>query len=168
MQPKTKTKAKTKAKAGGAVTAPRPVLLQDLVVKAPRRDVWDVGTWRRALQSADRGRTALLYDLYDDMLSDPVLGDAAEKRTGAVLNGDLTFLDAKGKEVGVITDLIDTEEFEELQKIILNAKLYGRSGVELGWFGDRLSVYEVAPKYIDLTGRKVLLDPANPLSLIHI
>lgn len=160
MRPKTKTKSKPKA--DGAVTAPRPVILQDLVIKAPRRDVWDVGTWRRALQSADRGRTALLYDLYDDMLIDPVLGDAAEKRAGAVLNGDLTFLDAKGKEVDVITDLIDTEEFEELQKIILGAKLYGRSGVELGWSGDRLSVYEVAPKYIDLTERKVLLDPANP------
>ncbi|MCI6278223.1 MAG: DUF935 family protein [Bacteroidales bacterium] len=164
MQPKTQTqtKAKTKAKAGGAVTAPRPVILQDLVVKAPRRDVWDVGTWRRALQSADRGRTALLYDLYDDMLIDPVLGDAVDKRIGAVLNSDLTFLDAKGREVEEVSALIDTEEFEELQKIILNAKLYGRSGVELGWSGDRLSVYEVAPKYIDLTGRKVLLDPANP------
>lgn len=34
--------------------------------------------------------------------------------------------------------------------------------MELGWSGDRLSVYEVAPKYIDLTGRKVLLDPSNP------
>ena len=50
-----------------------------LVVKAPNRQSFDVGTWRNALRSADMGRVKTLYDLFDDLLIDGVLSDACRK-----------------------------------------------------------------------------------------
>ena len=94
--------------------ATEPVIVNQVIVKAPQRKVYDVGDWRNALRSADSGRVKSLYDLFDDVLIDGLLADAISKRIDAVLNSELTFLDKDGKEVEEIAAIMDTTDWEEL------------------------------------------------------
>lgn len=70
----------------GKTTDSRQLIVQQIVVKAPQRRVYDIGDWRTSLRSADNGRPKYLYDLFDDLLIDGVLADAISKRVDAVLN----------------------------------------------------------------------------------
>lgn len=145
---------KEKKKAGS-------LIVHDLVVKAPTRRPWDAADWRQALRAADRGRVAQLYDLYGDMLIDTTLADALDKRTQAVINNDLTFVDPDGEEVEEVSDLIDTEAFEQLLTIIMRGRLLGRAGAELGWSEEGLTVADLPPKHLDVDRREILLDPTD-------
>ncbi len=130
-------------------------VVNQLVIKAPNRKTYDVGAWRNALQSADRGRVKTLFDLYEDLLIDGVLADAVSKRVDAVTNSELTFQDASGKEVDDITTLINTPDFEELLTQVINTKFWGRSGMELD-FTDGMSVFEIPRKHINLDTQQIL------------
>ena len=145
---------KEKKKAGS-------LIVHDLVVKAPTRRPWDAADWRQALRAADRGRVAQLYDLYGDMLIDTTLADALDKRTQAVINNDLAFVDPDGEEVEEVSDLIDTEAFEQLLTIIMRGRLLGRAGAELGWSEEGLTVADLPPKHLDVDRREILLDPTD-------
>lgn len=151
-----------------AKTKKQSIVIQDLVIKAPNRRPWDVGDWRQALRSADRGRTASLYDLYEDVLVDTTLADALDKRTQAVINADILFLDAEGREVDALKELIDTEEFETLQSLVMKARLLGRSAVEFGWSESGLTVSEIPPKHIDLEHQRILLDPTDDKGISYL
>lgn len=153
---------RTKKKGAGGV------IVQDLIIKAPTRRPWDVNDWRQAMRSADRGRMGGLYDLYEDMLVDTVLADAIDKRTGAVVNADITFVDKDGNEVEAIKELIDTEEFEQLQNLIMQGRLKGRSGVEFGWSESGLVVSEIPPKHIDVEHHEILLDPSDERGVSYV
>ncbi|MDY3112177.1 MAG: DUF935 family protein [Porphyromonas sp.] len=146
----------------------KPIIFQELIIKAPNRRPWDVGDWRQALRSADRGKVAPLYDLYEDMLVDTTLADALDKRTQAVVNADITFLDKDGQEVDLLKDLIDTEEFEALQRLIMKARLLGRSAVEFGWTNEGLTVSEIPPKHLDLEHQQILLDPTDDKGISYL
>lgn len=143
-------------------TGTKQPILQSIVVKAPSRRPWDVGDWRSALRSADYGNARMLYDLYEDMLIDGVLSDAVDKRRDAVLNSPLVFVDAKGREVDLVSDLMDSEDWEDLITTILDARFYGRSGFELLMDSDGLRVETISPKHINLRGKKIILDLASP------
>ena len=145
---------KEKKKAGS-------LIVHDLVVKAPTRRPWDAADWRQALRAADRGRVAQLYDLYGDMLIDTTLADALDKRTQAVINNDLTFVDPDGEEVEEVSDLIDTDAFEQLLTIIMRGRLLGRAGAELGWSEEGLTIADLPPKHLDVDRREILLDPTD-------
>lgn len=145
-----------------------PIVFQELIIKAPNRRPWDVGDWRQALRSADRGKVAPLYDLYEDMLVDTTLADALDKRTQAVVNADITFLDKDGQEVDLLKDLIDTEEFEALQRLIMKARLLGRSAVEFGWTNEGLTISEIPPKHLDLEHQQILLDPTDDKGISYL
>ena len=155
-----KTK-QTNKKSGGLV-------VQELIIKAPNRRPWDVNDWRMAMRSADRGRMAQLYDLYEDMLVDTTLADAMDKRIGAVVNADITFFDAQGKEVDAIKEIIDTEEFENLQNLIMQGRLKGRAGAEFGWSDSGLIVSEIPPKHIDVERKEILLDPMDERGISYV
>lgn len=144
------------------------LVVQELIIKAPNRRPWDVNDWRMAMRSADRGRMAPLYDLYEDMLVDTTLADAMDKRIGAVVNADITFLDAKGKEVEAIKEIIDTEEFENLQNLIMQGRLKGRAGAEFGWSDSGLIVSEIPPKHIDVERKEILLDPMDEHGISYV
>lgn len=58
------------------------------------------------------GRLSRLFDLYDDLYIDGILSDSVDKRISAVTNSEITFQNAKGEEVDVMSDLIDTIDFE--------------------------------------------------------
>lgn len=145
-----------------------PIIFQELIIKAPNRRPWDVGDWRQALRSADRGKVAPLYDLYEDMLVDTTLADAIDKRTQAVVNADITFLDKNGQEVDLLQNLIDTEDFETLQRLIMKARLLGRSAVEFGWTNGSLTVSEIPPKHLDLEHQFILPDPTDDKGISYL
>lgn len=138
----------------------RPLIVQQIVVKAPQRRVYDVGDWRAALRSADAGKAKYLYDLFDDIMIDGVLSNAVDKRIQAVLNAEVAFMDARGKENDAVARLIDTTAWETLVHEIMNRRFYGRAAVELS-FRDGFAVEAIKPKYIDLHNHRILFDDSG-------
>lgn len=141
--------------------AAEPVIVNQVIVKAPQRRVYDVGDWRNALRSADTGRVKNLYDLFDDILIDGVLGDAVAKRIDAVLNANLTFQDKDGQEVEDIAAIMDTTDWEELLRQIMNERIYGRSAVELICTPDSFHVAPIAAKHINLKNRCIVINDTD-------
>lgn len=141
--------------------AAEPVVVNQLIVKAPTRKVYDVGDWRNALRSADSGRVKSLYDLFEDVLIDGVLADAVSKRIDAVLNSELTFLDKDGKEVEEITDIMDTTDWEELLRQIMNERIYGRSGVEFICTPDSFHIAPIPAKHINLRNKCIVINDSD-------
>ncbi|MDR1454098.1 MAG: DUF935 family protein, partial [Tannerella sp.] len=147
------TKAKKPAGKAGTV-------INQIIIKAPQRKTFDVGTWRNALRSADTGRPRELFDLFDDLLLDGYLWDACNKRTAAVTNSELVFQNEKGEQAPELTDLMDTAAFEELLTVILKARFWGRSGIELD-YADGLTVNELPVKHINLDKKVILLNETD-------
>jgi SPP1 gp7 family putative phage head morphogenesis protein len=135
-------------------------VINQLIVKAPTRKTHDIGEWRNALKSADMGRTKTLYELFDDLLIDGVLSDAVEKRILAVLNSELTFQDASGKDNEEMTAVIDTPAFEEMLRTIMNVLLWGRAGGELD-FANGFGFVPFDPRHISLETKNILLNPTD-------
>jgi SPP1 gp7 family putative phage head morphogenesis protein len=154
------TKPKTAGKRLSPSTKERALIVQQIVIKAPQRKLYDVGDWRTALRSADSGRVKTLYDLFEDILLDGILSDAVSKRIDAVTNAELTFQTADGEEVEEIADLMDTPAWEELLTQIMNRRIYGRSGAELS-FSDEFRVEKIPAKHIDLKSRTILLSDTD-------
>ncbi len=134
--------------------------INQITIKAPRRESSDIGTWRQALKSADNERLSKLYELYEDLLIDGVLSDATDRRIDAITLSNLTFHDKNGKEVDAITKLIDTPAFELLLKTIMKTKMYGRSGMEFN-FTNGFDVEEIPNTHINLTKKQILLKPTD-------
>ncbi|MDN4755021.1 DUF935 family protein, partial [Porphyromonadaceae bacterium W3.11] len=141
-------------------------VIQDLVIKPIRRNVWEASAWRSALRSADYGRPSTLYDMYDDMLLDPYLSHGVDKRTNAVALADLVFADSKGKPVEVMDDLMDTIAWEDLLKEIAKSRFYGRSAAELSFNDDGLVTSAIPTKHISLERKGIIIDLANEEKVI--
>lgn len=133
------------------------LVINQVIVKAPQRRVYDVGDWRAAMRAADTGRAKPLYDLFEEILIDGTLADAIEKRVEAVLNADLSFIDANGHIDEELTELINSSAGENMLRAILAQRFYGRSGFEIS-FNNGFSCSPIAPKYIDLQSRSILLN----------
>lgn len=149
------------AKKSNNSTGKQPLVIQQLIVKAPQRKVYDVGNWRTAMRSADVGRVKTLYDLFDDMLLDGVLSDAVQKRIDAVINSELTFVDVDGQEVPEVAQIIDTLAFETLLTEIMHKKFYGRMGVEIDLTDGVLTVAPIPAKHINLDNRNILINDGD-------
>lgn len=104
---------------------PTPVYNQ-ILVQPVRRGFNDIGSWKSALRAADMGLRHLLYDLYTDILIDGTVTDAIGKRIEAITDADINFTVNK-KEVPVITELMDTVEFENQLKDIMWTLFWGIS-----------------------------------------
>lgn len=119
------------------------IVVNTLVVKPNTRSVADIKKWRDALKLADRGKREKLYDLYEDLLIDSVLFSAIDKRITSITNSEITFTGKNGEPVPEIDALIDTPEFEEVIKEILQAKFWGKTVLELGFSSGGLGVYPI-------------------------
>lgn len=137
--------------------AQQPVVNQ-IVIKAPNRRIVDVGEWRNALRSADGGRLSRLFDLYDDLYIDGILSDSVDKRISAVTNSEITFQNAKGEEVDIISDLIDTIDFEEVLTQIMHVRFWGRAAIEFD-FSNGFKATELPKKNINLEREMIMLEP---------
>lgn len=115
----------------GAVTnnAAEKAILKAIVIQPSRVDTAEIETWKSAVNNAKRGNRSALYNLYENLLSDPVLSEAMESRVEAITNAEITF-QVNGDNVEEIDDLIDTPEFEEMIKEIALQKAWGKSVID--------------------------------------
>lgn len=142
------------------------LIINQVVVKAPQRKVYDVGEWRTAMRTADTGKVKHLYNLFDDILIDGLLADAIEKRVEAVLNAGVTFVNSKGEEVEEIAQMINSSAGEELLRGIMAKRFYGRSAVEFS-FVDGFQCYQIKPKYIDLDKKSIILNDVGDKTMSY-
>ncbi len=127
---------------------------QVLVVQPPKRDLTDVVKLRNAIKSADKGKRNALVLLLLDLLLDPVLNDAVERRIRKITNNDIVFL-SDGDEIDEMYDFIDSPTFEKLLRELVLTKAFGKTVVELG-FSPSFDIYSIPRQNLD-TARKVIL-----------
>jgi len=121
-------------------------MIQSLTIRQARVESADINTWREAVNSAKSGYRTKLYNLYENLLSDPILSDALDKRVGAITNAEITF-QRDGKNVEAIDDLIDTPAFELLVKEIVLSKAWGKSVIE-AMFTPEFDIFSFPRKHI--------------------
>ena len=90
------------------------LVINNITIQPVPRNTADIDTWRSALKAADRGKRKALYNLYEDLMLDPILSDAIDKRIEAITNAELVFKSQNGEAVAEIDDLMDTPEFEDM------------------------------------------------------
>lgn len=84
----------------------------------------------KIIDGSDTGKECLL-DLYHDVVTiDGHLSGLLEKRTKAVTNKRMVFMDAHWQKVDALDDLIGSSKFERLLEVIMERKYYGTSAVE--------------------------------------
>jgi hypothetical protein len=127
-------------------TKGKGLVLQQLVVKPASRSILDVGQWRTALKSADRGKRDKLYNLYEDVLLDNVLDSAISKRIMAITNADLTFT-RNDQNVPEMDDLLDSPEMELILEEIMQARFWGKTVLELD-FTNGLKPYSIPRQHL--------------------
>lgn len=145
-----------------AIKTDNKSLVKTIVLQPNQRQVADIGKWRNAIRSADRGRVRQLYDLLDDIRLDGVVLDAIDKRIKAVVNADYSFFNAKGEEVdSIIDDIIDKDAFDQLVTELMMAEIQGRSCVELTMSEDGLKVDTIPAQHIYLEEKMIIPDLSN-------
>jgi hypothetical protein len=124
------------------------LVMQNLVIRQARIESADIDAWKTAVNSAKKGIRTKLYDLYENLLADPVLSDAIDKRVDAITNAEIAFL-RNGENVEEIDDLIDTPEFEELIREIILHKAWGKSVIEVK-FTPQFDIFSFPRKHIKI------------------
>ena len=130
--------------------AAEKAILRAIVVQPSRVDATDIEAWKSAVNNAKRGNRTALYNLYENLLSDPVLSEAVESRIEAITNAEITF-QVDGKNIEEIDDLIDTPEFEELIREIALQRAWGKSVIDTS-FDPEFTVFPFPRKNVRIRG----------------
>lgn len=138
------------------------IVVNQIIVKPVNRQILDVGKWSDAMKMADRGRRKDLFDLYENILTDGVLGDAIDKRIRAVTGSDLTFQYADGTESEDMIEFIDTDEFEYLLEEIIKAVFWEFSLIEFAFTENGMDVYSVPRKHIRPETKTIAVNETDP------
>lgn len=142
------------------------LIINQVIVRPANRQILDVGKWRTALRAADIGRYQQLFNLYDDILLDGVLGDAIDKRIRAVTGADLTFQYKDGTEGEEMIAFIDSIEFEQLLTEIMQALFMYISVIELTFDENGMHVYSVPRKHIRADQQSIAINENDPVGTI--
>lgn len=115
--------------------ASQTTVINQVTVRPINRGSVDIQKWRNALIMAEGeyDQRSMLYDLYFDMLLDGYLCDAIDKRVNSIANSEIQFLDANGKPVDVVNEILETTFFEEFLTQVMQSKFWGHSLLELDW-----------------------------------
>lgn len=136
------------------------LVVQQITMVAPDRQRKDVGTLKQALERAESVQLPnryKLYDLYRDVLSlDGHLSGLLEKRTKAVVNKRLVFLDRTGTKVDAMDNLIGSTEFEQLIESIMETLYWGTTAVEFV-VGDKFQFEVIDRRHIRPEKRQIAL-----------
>jgi hypothetical protein len=120
------------------------------IIQRPGKiDTIDVADYRSGVNTAKTGSRVKLYNLYENVLADPVLADAVDKLVGAVTNAEIMF-QMNGESVEEMEDLMDTAEFERLLKEIALKFVWGKSLIECS-FNPDFNVFSIPRKNIRIT-----------------
>lgn len=105
-----------------------------VVLTSPNLSSKDAGKWMRAWKFASNvyyPDLSELFDLYEYVIGmDNTLGGLLKKRRTAVLNKQLVYKNKAGEEVPEMKDFIKSKNFRALLAELLDARQYGRGGVE--------------------------------------
>lgn len=142
-------------------------IITQLIIKQPQRSTSDVAKWRTALISADSGRIKALYDLFDDLLIDPVLFRAWNKRIDAITNAELVFQLEDNESSDDVDILMESLSWENLLTGIMNYKGYGRFGVECD-FSNGFNANIIPPKHINLTNHSILINDSDDKGIDYL
>ncbi len=137
------------------------LVVNQITIQPIARNTADIDTWRNALRAADRGKRKQLYELYEDLLLDPILSDAIDKRIEAITNAELVFRTGKGESVPVMDDLMDTPEFEEFLKEAMRAHIVWGISVEELDFSDGFSFQSVPRAHIRPETGEIVLNVSD-------
>ncbi|MFV0269366.1 MAG: DUF935 family protein, partial [Draconibacterium sp.] len=132
-------------KVGGS-TNPAQQTIDMMVIRPARIQSEDISSWVESVNSAKRGYRTKLYNLYENILADPVLSDAIDKRVNAITNAEVAFM-KDGQTVEAMDDLIDTPEFEELIREIVLSKAWGKTVADIS-FNPEFDVFSIPRKHI--------------------
>ena len=116
------------------------ILIQQIDIRQINRSIVDIDTWRNAIRAAEsvfNPTRKQLYDLYFDMLLDGRLSSAIGKRIMAITTTELKFSE-DGKDNEAIIELINTEEFAQLQEYILESIFWGYSLISFDFLPDKI------------------------------
>lgn len=126
------------------------LIVNNIILRNVDRTPKDVGIWRDAHKSAESiyypNRTRL-YDLYMDVRLDGFLCGIINKRIDAVLNKRFRFVNSKNEEIDDICRLVETNEFRNLIKGMLESTFWGIAGFEF-IPGDKFQFKEIPRKHI--------------------
>ncbi|MGN6566366.1 MAG: phage portal protein family protein [Flavipsychrobacter sp.] len=125
------------------------VVVHELNVRSVDRTRKDIGTWRQAHITAESvyyPNRSRLYDMYDDVILDGHLSGIIAKRIDAVLNKHLHF-EKDGRAVPEMDKLINSLQFRDIMRTIMQTLLWGISGIEF-LPGKELAFLKVPRKHI--------------------
>jgi phage gp29-like protein len=136
----------------------KPIILNELRVRAINRQNLDINKWRSAVQSFESTfpNRAALYDIYHDCLLDGHLLSVYDKRVMAVSNVDWEFIDDNGEKNEEVEKWIDSDDFSKTVEEILKAKLWGYSMLVFDFY------VEYGPR-VFLVPRKHMLPEAGAI-----
>lgn len=127
------------------------IIINDIVEVSPDRNRKDVGKLKQAIERAEciqLPNRVRLYDLYHDVVTiDGHLSGVLQKRTDAVANKEIRFVDKDGNDVEEMRELMMGEKFCSLIRLIMDSVYWGISGVEF-IAGDRFDYHEIPRKHI--------------------
>lgn len=112
-----------------------------------RKDISDFKGSLISAKSISYPNRSRLYDLYEDILLDGHLSGIVDKRILSVVNKNIYFEDASGTRVKGMDTVIDSQVFTGVLKKIMEAKLWGISGLQFDP-GEDLSFQEIPRKHI--------------------
>lgn len=145
-----------------ATAAPGNIIINDFTQVSPDRSRKDIGALRRAIENAEAIHLpcrADLYDIYHDNISiDGHLSGIIDKRRDMIRNKNLQFVNAEGRVVEAMNELIDSERFYDLCGIIIDSVFWGCSGVQF-IAGEKFNFVEIPRAHILPERGEITLSP---------
>ena len=140
--------------------AQQPVQVLDLRLVAPDRNRKDVGSLKQAVERAESitlPNRYKLMDLYHDVVSiDGHLSGLLDKRTKAVTNKHLVFLDKDGSKVEELEPLIKSSKFKRLLEVFMERIYYGCAAPEF-IVGAKFDFREIDRRHIRPEAREIAI-----------
>ncbi len=136
------------------------LVVQEIKLVSPDRNRKDAGKLKNAIELSESvfvpNRYKLL-DLYHDVVTiDGHLSGLLDKRTKAVTNKRMVFMDKSGQKVDAMDDLIGSSKFERLLEVIMERKYYGTCAVEF-IVGKAFDYNEIDRRHIRPESREIAI-----------
>lgn len=133
------------------IAKPASIIINDFTQVSPDRSRKDIRLLRQAIEQAEQVNIpsrAALYDIYHDNITiDGHLAGIIDKRRDTVRNKTIQFVNAEGRIVDELSQLIESEAFYDLCGIIIDSVFWGISGVQF-IAGDKFAFVEIPRKHI--------------------
>ncbi|MBX2916438.1 MAG: DUF935 family protein [Cyclobacteriaceae bacterium] len=145
------------------------LVVNQINVVSANRTSKDIGTFKTAINSAESvafPNRVLLYDIYDQILIDGHLCGVTQKRISNTLNKELHFVDNGGHRIKELDSTINSNEFREVIRAILESIFWGVSGLEF-IPGEKLKFKVIPRKHIKPESRTIATNQYDSIGTIN-